>query len=174
LQDAFTNLVRSTGSVNKAMKDMTLVSDIARARHMDVAKAADLVGKVHNGAVTALNRYGAGIDKNATKQEAIAQLQRKFAGQAEAYGKTAAGAQERFGVAVENLQEKIGAKLLPVIARITNKVADFVGGMESGKGAGGRFADAVSDGFSRVRAVIQRVVLEVRGYLSAHREDIRA
>jgi hypothetical protein len=49
LQDAFTNIVRSTGSVNKAMKDMTLVSDIARARHMDVAKAADLVGKVHNG-----------------------------------------------------------------------------------------------------------------------------
>jgi hypothetical protein len=121
-----------------------------------------------------LNRYGAGIDKNATKQEAIAQLQRKFAGQAEAYGKTAAGAQERFGVAVENLQERIGSKLLPVVARATNGVADFVGGMESGKGAGGRFASAIGDGFDKVRSAVNRVRAVVSAWVDQNRSDINS
>jgi hypothetical protein len=155
LQDAFTNIVRSTGSVNVAMKQMGLVSDIARAKHIDVAKAGQLVARVADGQVTALNRYGAGVDKNATKQEALAQLQQKFAGQADAYGKTAAGAQERFGVAVENLEEKVGGKLLPVLTDVTNKVATFVNQMESGTGAGGRFAAQVSDGFGKVKAVAE-------------------
>jgi hypothetical protein len=141
--------------VNVAMKQMGLVSDIARAKHIDVAKAGQLVARVADGQVTALNRYGAGVDKNATKQEALAQLQQKFAGQADAYGKTAAGAQERFGVAVENLEEKVGGKLLPVLTDVTNKVATFVNQMESGTGAGGRFAAQVSDGFGKVKAVAE-------------------
>jgi hypothetical protein len=46
LQNAFTSLVRSTGSVTKSMQDMGLVTDLARAKHIDVTKAADLLGKV--------------------------------------------------------------------------------------------------------------------------------
>jgi hypothetical protein len=58
------------------------------------------------------------LDKQATAAKAFDEAQRRFAGGAEEYGKTAAGAQERFGVAVENLQEKIGAKLLPILAKL--------------------------------------------------------
>jgi hypothetical protein len=157
LQDAFTNIVRVTGDVNKSMKLVGLAADFARAKHMDVAKAGELVGKVAGGNTGILGRYGIKIKEGATATEALGELQKKFAGQAEAYGKTAAGAQERFGVAVENLQEKLGSKLLPVFTDVTNKVATFVGQMESGKGAGGRFADRISEGFEKVKAVAAAV-----------------
>lgn len=157
LQDAFTNIVRVTGNVNKSLKLTGLAADFARAKHMDVAKAGELVGKVAGGNVGILSRYGIQIDKGATATEALGKLQEKFSGQAEAYGKTAAGAQERFGVAVENLEEKLGSKLLPIVTDVTNKIATFVGEMESGKGAGGRFADRVSDAFGKVKAVAETV-----------------
>jgi hypothetical protein len=202
LQDAFTNILRATGSVSKAMKDMGLVTDLMRARHIDAAKAGDILAKVHNGNVGALKRMGVAIepvtaaqdrlresnkkatveqvraakeaDKTATAQKALGELQKRVGGQAEAYGKTAAGAQERFGVAVENLQEKLGARLLPVIASVTNKVATFVGGMESGKGAGGRFATAISEGFARAKNGVQVAITAIRGWLNRNRDDINS
>jgi phage-related protein len=157
LSDAFTNILRVTGNVDKSMKLLNLTMDFARAKNMDVAKAGELVGKVAGGNVGILSRYGIQVEKGATATQALGLLQEKFAGQAKAYGETAAGAQERFAVAVENLQEKVGEKLLPVLTEVTNKVATFVGEMESGEGAGGRFADKVSEGFAKVKAVAETV-----------------
>lgn len=200
LQDAFTNLVRSTGKVSTAMHDMGLVTDLARAKHIDVTKAADLLGKVHAGNTSILKRYGIALDpvtkaqdklkesnkhataeqiaaakasdKQATSQSALATLQKRFGGQAEAYGKTAAGAQERFGVALENVEEKIGAGLLPVLAKGANAVANFLGQIESGKGAGGALAKGVSTAFNTIKTVISTVITAVRGYLLSHRQDL--
>ncbi len=183
LQDAFTNVVRATGSVNVALGDMALVADLARARHMDVAKAGDLVAKVHQGNVGALKRLGLGIeqvttaqdalksgttkatveqtraakeaDKTATAQKALGTLQSKLGGQAEAYGKTAAGSQERFQVAVENLKEAIGETLLPTVTDIATKASDFVDQMQRGTGAGGRFAGKLKSVYNAIKPIAQ-------------------
>jgi hypothetical protein len=88
LQDAFTNIVRVTGDVNKSLKLTGLAADFARAKHIEVAKAGEIVGKVAGGNTGILSRYGIQIDKGATATEALGALQQKFAGQAEAYGKT--------------------------------------------------------------------------------------
>lgn len=143
LQDAFTNIARSSGDVSKALKYTGLAADIARAKHMDVAKAGELVGKVAGGNTGILGRYGIKIKEGATATEALGALQGKFAGQAEAYGKTTAGAQDRFRVAVENLQEKLGQYLLPMVSKVAGAVTEFVTGIENGTGAGGRFRDIV-------------------------------
>jgi phage-related protein len=183
LQDAFTGIVRATGSVSTAMKDMGLVTDLMRGKNLNAAKAGDVLAKVHNGNVTALKRYGIALDpvtkaqdklkasnkdatveqvraakaadKAATAQAGIAELQKRFGGQAEAYGKTAAGAQDRFAVAMENVQEKLGAKLLPVLGSVANAVSKFLSEIDRGTGAGGRFAAVVSDGFAKVRAAVE-------------------
>jgi hypothetical protein len=202
LQDAFTNLVRSTGQVKQSLHDLTLVTDLSRAKNLSLTKTADLLGKVHAGNIGILKRYGIAItpvteaqdklrasttkqiqalqaqaktatgpakaaieariqglraqasqelkaakatDTAKSGQAAIATLQKRFAGQAEAYGKTAAGAQERFKNAIENLQEAIGQGLLPIITRVTNAVSKFVDQMHSGKGAGGEFSQSMRD-----------------------------
>lgn len=151
LQDAFTNIIRVTGNVSKSMKLTGLAADFARAKHMDVAKAGELVGKVAGGNVGILGRYGISVKKGATATEALGLLQRKFAGQAEAYGKTGAGAQDRMKVSTENLMEAVGRGLDPTLTKVQTKVADFVNGMVEGTGAGGRFKDSVTGAFNGIK-----------------------
>lgn len=153
LQDAFTNVVRSTGSVNKSLKQMTLVADLARAKHLDVAKAGEIVGKVMAGNTGVLSRYGITLKDGATATEALGVLHQKFSGQAEAYGKTTAGAQDRFRVAVENLKESVGEHLLPALTSVATAASKFVGQMESGRGAGGDFVRTLKDIFGVVKTV---------------------
>jgi hypothetical protein len=126
LQDAFTAIVRTTGNVSKSLRLTGLAADFARAKHLDVAKAGEIVAKVAGGNTGILSRYGVTIHKGATATEALGALQQKFSGQAAAYGKTAAGAQDRFKVATENLQEAIGKGLLPVITKLANGIADLL------------------------------------------------
>ena len=49
LQRSFTNIIRVTGDVDKSLRLTGLAADFARAKHMDVAKAGELIGKVAGG-----------------------------------------------------------------------------------------------------------------------------
>lgn len=120
LQDSFTTLVRTTGNVSKATSELGLVADVARGRQISLASAAQIVNRVNAGNVGGLKRLGIEVDKNTTKEQALAMLRQKFAGQAQAYGQTAAGAQERLGVVMENAYEAIGTALTPLIVSMTN------------------------------------------------------
>lgn len=150
LQDAFTNLIRTTGSVSESLKLTGLAADFARAKHMDVAKAGEIVAKVAGGNTGILSRYGVSIDKGASSTEALGKLQEKFAGQAKAYGDTTAGANDRFKVAVENLQESLGQKLLPALATVANAAANFINGLQTGEGVAGDVAGAFDTVKTRV------------------------
>lgn len=123
LQDAFTTLVRTTGDVAKAQGQLGLIADVARGRQISLAQAAQIVNRVNAGSVGGLRRLGIEVDKNTTKEEGLAKLRQKFAGQAEAFGNTAAGAQERLRVATENAFEAVGVALTPVIAAFANFAA---------------------------------------------------
>jgi hypothetical protein len=56
---------------------------------------------------------------------------------------------------MENVQEKLGAKLLPILATVANAVSKFLSEIDRGTGLGGRFADIVSDAFSRVKGAVE-------------------
>ncbi len=122
----FANLLRTTGSVAKATKDVGLAANIARARNISLAAATKVVEKAETGQLRGLKAVGVQIDKNTTSAEAIDRAQRKFAGSAEAYGKTAQGAQDRLRVSFENVEEQLGQKLLPIITKISLKLIDFI------------------------------------------------
>ena len=126
LQDAFTTLVRSSNNVSKSQKDLGLVANIARGAQVDLATAAKLVNRVNAGNVGSLKRYGIALEDGATKEEAIAALRRKFAGQAEAYSNTAAGAQEAFAIATENALEQVGVALTPLIIEFSKFAQDVL------------------------------------------------
>ncbi len=130
LQDAFTGIVRVTGDVNKSLKLTGLAADIARGKNIDLAAASKAVEKAAGGNAGALKKLVGGMKDGATASDVLAAAQGKFAGQAEAYGKTAGGAQDRFKVATENLQEAIGKGLLPVITKLANGVTGLVGWFE--------------------------------------------
>ena len=67
------------------------------------------------------------LDRQAQSHKNLSVMQKTFAGAAEAYGNSSAGAQERFQVALENLQESFGAHLLPVLQIVINALTGFLG-----------------------------------------------
>ena len=165
LQDAFTNIVRVTGDVDKSLRLVGLAADFARAKNLDAAKAGEIIGKVAGGNIGVLGRYGIKVKEGATATEALGLLQDKFAGQAEAYGKTQSGAADRARTAWENLREKLGEKLAPTFTRLANKAADFLNEMESGTGQGGRFADRMKKVGEALEDLL-RVLGKVAGFVA--------
>jgi hypothetical protein len=109
--DALNKLTQATGDTEEALKGLSIAQDLARARGISLAQAADLVAKAEQGRFSALARVGIIIDETSSKEEALAQLQAKYAGQAEAYAETNAAAWDRFGNTVENKLEGLGQAL---------------------------------------------------------------
>lgn len=173
LQDSFVNLARVTGDVNESLKLNATAMDIARAKNMDVAKAGELVAKVAGGNVGILSRYGIVLKDGASASEALAALQSKFGGQAEAYGKTTAGSLDRMKVAGENLAETAGKSLAPAISTVAGGISNFITEMQTGQGAGGRFRTVITDAFKAVKSGVGTAIKAIGGFLRDNREDIK-
>lgn len=167
LMDTLGRLTRVTGDAATAQRDMGIAADIARGRGIELEAATKLVEAAETGRLGALKRMGIEIpkvteaqdalkaanekatesqikaakaaDDTATRQSAIAALQKQYAGAAEAYGNSAAGAQDRFKVAVENLQESLGKKLLPAVAAVAEGASKFITRISEADGASAKF-----------------------------------
>lgn len=107
--DAISRLTQSTGDAGRAIDDMSLAMDIARGRGISLAEATKILEYVETGRMESLRRIGIVLDENATREEAMAELQRRYAGQAEAYASTTEGFYDRIRVKLGNLQEDLGA-----------------------------------------------------------------
>jgi len=124
---AFTTILRLTGDSTKAMDGLNLALDLsANTGFADLEKNAMNVGRAMNGNTRLFKQFGITVDENTTKQEALAIVQRRVQGQAEAFGGSATGSFQRFNEAVENLRENIGGPLVIALANVAGKVAAFV------------------------------------------------
>ena len=166
VSQSFASLLRTTGSVSKATRDVALAADIARARHISLAAAARIVEKADNGQTRGLKALGVHIEKNTTSTEALEAAQKKFAGSAVRYGKTAVGAQERLRTAFDNLQERIGQKLLPVFTKLTLKAIAFLDWLERNWP---KIYAIVKPVIDRVASVIRSVGTELEGVVQVVR-----
>jgi hypothetical protein len=111
------------------------------------------------------------LDKQATAAAAFDAAQRKFSGGAEEYGKTTAAAQERLGVAFENLQEKIGAKLLPVLAKLAEFMLKVLDATEK---YWPKIQAAVLPTLERIGNAIRKFTEDVQRIWEQHGESIMA
>jgi len=151
LLTSFSTLVRVTGDVNRALELNATVADLARARNMDLQSAALLVSKVAGGNTSILRRYGIQVDKNASSVQALEMLHRRFAGSAAAYGRSAAGAQERFNVALQNMEEAIGTALLPTLTIYLNQASAWLNNSKNQK----RIADDLTSIIGGLAAAVE-------------------
>jgi hypothetical protein len=166
LKQSFTNLDRTTKNSAAALRLNALAADVARGRHMDLQTAALLVGKVYAGNVGILGRYGIQLAKGTSATEALGELQKRFAGQADAYGKSNAGAAERLGVAWENVKESLGTAILPALTKVENAVSSFFNDPKTQR-AVEKYGQMIADG---VGGALGSVI----AYIDAHKADISA
>jgi hypothetical protein len=111
------------------------------------------------------------MDNVAFSMDAISSAQDKFADGAKKYGETAAGAQERFGVAVENLQEKIGAKLLPVLAKLMEMALKVIDWMETNWP---KLEKIITPVLEDIKRTIQQITADIQRIWEAHGKQILA
>ena len=122
---AIQKLTESTGDYHKALELMEVTQDLAAAKGIDLATAADIVGKVHAGNTSTLTRYGIVLEEGTTAEEALLELHTRFGGQAEAVGNSYEGSMKKFNIATGNLKETIGAALLPMLTPLVNTLVDL-------------------------------------------------
>lgn len=106
--ESFSLLVTQTGDVEEAFKRQKVAFDLSRATGLDLTTATRLLGKVTDENRNVLGRYGITVDKTATAEEVLAQVQTKVTGQAEAFTNTRVGQAERIKISVENAFSAIG------------------------------------------------------------------
>lgn len=113
IRDSMVKLLGSTNNTAEAQKRLAIAQDVARATGMDLSSVSRLLGKITDESVTAFQRYGITLDKDAGSTAAFAELQKRFGGQAQAYAKTTAGQFEIAAIQMDELKESLGYALLP-------------------------------------------------------------
>ena len=123
-RDALALLVARTKDQTQALSLMRQAMDLTRLRGGKLSDNALLLGKVWGGNVAILKRYGIQVDKNATAEEALAQIQAATMGQAETFANSTAGALAGMQEAIGEVTEDIGLMLLPAVKDLAIWIRD--------------------------------------------------
>ncbi len=118
VRDSFNYLLAATDDSSEATKRQAAAMDLARGAGIPLETATKMLGKLTAENVEVFKKMGITIGENATEADALAAVQARFGGQAEAYAKSTAGQFEQTSIRMSELKEQIGAQLLPVMAKL--------------------------------------------------------
>lgn len=144
-RDSLRQLIAVTKNSTEALKLQRTAMDLARLKGISLETSSNLLGKVWAGNVSILGRYGIQLEKGTTATEALAEIQRRAAGQAEEYAGTLDGKLEALGIAFDELAESVGylivGPLTDLVGFINDPVIPTVG----------RLSDAITDLWDKMR-----------------------
>ena len=124
LRPAYDKLVRSSGSLEAAQKNLGIAMDVSRGTGKDLDTVAQALAKVLEGNTAAAARLVpelTGIAREgASADEVMAALATTFQGQTAAHANTTAGKLERMNAAFAEMKEKVGEKLLPEVIKFSD------------------------------------------------------
>ena len=121
-REALGRLVMVTGDYQQSLNLLPLALDLAAAKQIDVATAGDLLGRVAMGNTSMLARYGIVLKEGATAAEALAAIQEKVAGTAEATA-------NQFSILkaeMSDATEAIGAALVPLLKTVVTNLLPII------------------------------------------------
>lgn len=116
LRPAFQQLLTVTGSITVSQEALNTALNVSAATGKSLTQITTALSRAYAGNTTGLSRLGAGLDKALLKtgdmDKIMAELNNKFAGQAQARLSTYAGKMDLLKVASENVKEEIGKGIL--------------------------------------------------------------
>lgn len=180
VRQGLATLTTATGSTKTAEQDLQLTQDISVQKHLSLAAAAKLVGKVEEGNVGSLGRFGLATKDAAghtlTQAAAMDELRSKFKGAADEFAGTDAGKLAAFHAQFEDLEENVGSKLLPVLTRFGTDAVQGITDVEHAfDGLSGPMKTAVELGvglavgavaISKGYGLVKGVLTDVKGVVS--------
>lgn len=170
IRDSLSALTIATGSIEEATNRQKIAMDLARGTGMDLATASKLVGKVSEENTQVLKRYGITLADGATETEALAEIQKRFAGQSETFAGTATAKWAIFNNQMDNVKESIGSALLPLVTQIGTALGDFLTAHQADIDAFSQMMaekipeglDAIKRGFEAIKPELTAVVQQFK------------
>lgn len=111
-------------------KIIPLVQDMAAAKGMALASAADLVAKTLGSEANALSRYGIKVEGAVGSTDRLNTmvngLSEAFKGQAKTLAQTGMGGVQQFQNMISDIEEDIGKKLIPVLNEATLLITQMI------------------------------------------------
>ena len=150
-------LERGTGSITRAIGLQGEAADLARAKGIKLADAANVLAKVFGGQETALRRAVPGLDKHAHGLDTITEAQKRLAGQAAASTTPA----ERFQATLHDTEVIIGTALLPTIDKYLGELGKWLDKMNRSGRLQRDVNEAVKDGtaaFQAIKAIVDPLI----------------
>ena len=114
IRDSLQALLPFTKDVSKAFGIQSVAADLARAKNIDLTTASVTVAKAMNGSQRALKELGIELPKTASKADILAAIQKKVAGQADAYANSTEGQFTKLKNGFDDIIETLGAQFLPI------------------------------------------------------------
>ena len=166
VRDSFQSLAAATGDADEALTRQRAAMDLAHGANIPLAQATKMLGKLNEENVEVFKRLGITIGENATEADALALVQAKFAGQAEAYASSTAGQFEQATIAMGEIQESIGSALLPVLAALGTALAANLPAIQAFVGTlGSGIAEKVVPALTALGTILTGVADEVAMFL---------
>jgi len=123
LRPAFQTLLTASGSITKSQQALSTALNVSAATGKSVEEVSAALAKGYSGQTTALTRLGAGLSKatlaSGDMNKIMAELDKKFAGQALARLDTYAGKMDQLKVIAADATEVIGKGLLDAITKLS-------------------------------------------------------
>ncbi len=156
LRPAFQQLLTATGSITKSQEALNTALNVSAATGRSLTEVSAALTRGFSGNTTGLTRLGAGLSKATLKtgdmDKILGELNRKFAGQAQARLTTYAGKMDLLRVATEDAKEEIGKGLLDAISLLgkDRSIKDAADQMDT-------FAKSTSDAIYGVGLLISKL-----------------
>jgi len=156
LRPAFQQLLTVTGSITKSQDALSTALNVSAATGKSLTTVTTALARGYAGNTTGLSRLGAGLDKTLLKSgdmnKIMAELNKKFSGQAAARLGTYAGKMDLLAVASADAQEIIGKGLLDALTLLSddNTVESLATNMED-------FATATAEVILGLAQVIKKL-----------------
>lgn len=123
LRPAFQSLLTVTGSITLSQEALNTALNVSAATGKSLAEVSQALAKGYSGQTTALSRLGAGLSKATIKagdmDKILAELNDKFAGQAQARLSTYSGKMDLLRVASANVSEEIGKGIIGALEALS-------------------------------------------------------
>lgn len=126
IRNSFNALLTATDDSTEATKRQSAAMDLSRGAGISLEAATKLLGKMTGENVEVFKKMGITIGENATEADALAEVQARFGGQAEAYAQSTAGQFEQTKIRMGELKEQIGMQLLPIMTKIGTVLVEEV------------------------------------------------
>lgn len=160
---AMTGSQRAAKQLGITVIPLTTHLDALKRTHLDLTTAAGKATEAHAKL----------LDKMATGQAVIDAVNEKVHGQGQAFADTAAGGMAQFHAQVEHLEVSLGQGLLPTVAAVAAKLADFVSFLQTSKGVHDAVRGSV-DALKSAWAALQPIVEAVGAAIQKHWPQVEA